>query len=60
MRIEKAYHSLINIGPGGRHCPCCAPRDLKRRERRKARQKANLAAKKEAERLLTKPDFQNL
>jgi len=39
MRYEKAVYSLRCIGPGGRHCACCAPppRELKRQEKRKAR-----------------------
>lgn len=40
MRIEKAVHSLVCVGPGGRKCPCCAPKsvELKRREHKASRQ----------------------
>lgn len=51
MRTEKAAYAQICIGPGGRHCNCCAPipKLLKRWEHRKARHNEKRQIKLECE-----------
>lgn len=57
MSETKIYKNSLHKGPGGIHCPCCAPRETVKASRiainRAFRRQAKLADKKEAEATLT-------
>lgn len=53
MKASTAEYKCVGIGPGGRHCSCCAPPSklLKRLEHRKVRRNEKKYVQREMESL---------